>query len=154
MRSTPRLQTKQISKGSAKKRGTLSRMAKSTKRYGKQTLREILLSKTFHSAFKVMIGVLMVSSVSYGAYALIGSTVQNDVVVSQSEIIARISKHTELPDEAPKAIVRVQDADTIQKQAELFGNAKEGDYIVIYDKLAVVYDLRNDRIVALRSTPK
>ncbi len=132
--------------------GMLSHVARTAKRYGKQTLRDILLSKTFHSAFKVLIGLLVSGSAFYGAYAFIGNSIANDIVVSQSEIIARISKHTELPAGEPEAIVRVQDPETLQKQAALYENVKEGDYIVIYPTIAVVYDLRNDRIVALKST--
>jgi hypothetical protein len=131
--------------------GTISRIAKKTKRYGKQTLRDLLLSKTFHSGFKVLIGILISSSALYGAYALIGTSVSNDIVVSQSEIIARIGKHVELPKQAPDAVVRVQDAESLKKQVGLFENVKVGDYIVIYPTLAVVYDLYNDRIVALKT---
>lgn len=137
-----------------KKSGSLSRVARATKRYGKQTLREILLSKTFHSAFKVSFGLLVLGSAMYGAYAFIGNAVANDVVVSKSEIVARVGKHIELPKEEPEAVVRVQDAETLQKQAALYENVKEGDYILVYSSLAVVYDLRNDHIVALKSTRK
>jgi hypothetical protein len=156
MRSTGTLRTqpKRSAVKTSAKRGPISRIARSTKRYGKQTLRELLLSKTFHASFKVIVGLLIASSAFYGAYAFIGNSVQNDVVISQSEIIARIAKHTEIPDEAPEAIVRVQDAETLQKQAALFGNVKEGDYIVIFHSMAVVYDLRNDRIVALKSSAR
>jgi hypothetical protein len=45
----------------------------------------------------------------------IGTTVQNDVVYLAIRNHSRISKHTEIPDEAPEAIVRVQDAETLQK---------------------------------------
>lgn len=129
------------------KRGTLSQV----KRYGKRTLRDILLSKTFHAGFKVFIGFMVAGSALYGAYAFIGNTVANDVVVSKSEIIARVAKHVQLPAEDPEAVVRVQDAETLQKQAALYENVKEGDYILVYPSMAVVYDLRNDRIVALKS---
>ncbi|MEZ0208798.1 MAG: hypothetical protein ACAH17_01320 [Candidatus Paceibacterota bacterium] len=155
MKSSVKSNTRSTSKTSLVRRksaGPLSQFARSTKRYGKQTLRDILLSKTFHSGFKVLIGLLVSGSALYGAYAFIGTTIANDVVVSQSEIIARISKHTELPEGDPEAIVRVQDPETLQKQAALYENVKEGDYIVIYPTVAVVYDLRNDHIVALKST--
>lgn len=135
-----------------KSTGILSHVVRSTKRYGKRTLRDILLSKTFHASFKVMLGLLISGTALYGAYAFIGNSVDNNVIVSQSEIISRISKHTELPAGDPEAIVRVQDPETLQKQAALYENVKEGDYIVVYPTLAVVYDLRNDRIVALKST--
>ncbi len=134
-----------------KQNGSFSRAARATKRYGKQTLRELLLSKTFHSSFKLFFGLLVAGSALYGSYAFIGNAVENDVVVSKSEIVARVGKHVKLPNEEPEAVVRVQDADTLKSQAILFENVKEGDYILMYPSLAVVYDLRNDQIVALKS---
>lgn len=137
---------------SRRKQTPLSKIVRSTKRYGKQTLRDLLLSKTFGGAFKVLIALLISGSALYGAYAFIGNTIANDVVVSKSEILARISKHTQLPEGEPEAVVRVQDPATLQKQNTLYENVKEGDYIVIYPTLAVVYDLRNDHIIALKTT--
>jgi hypothetical protein len=137
-----------------KRASSLSKIARTTKRYGKQTLRDLLLSKTFHSAFKVFFGLLVAGTAMYGAYAFIGNAVENDVVVSRSEIVARVAKHIELPEGEPEAVVRVQDAETLQTQADLYENVKEGDYILVYPSLAVVYDLRNDHIVALKSTRK
>lgn len=130
--------------------GALSRV----KRYGKQTLRDILLSHTFHRGFKVILGLLITASAFYGAYALIGDSIASDVVVSESEILARVGKHTQLPEGKPEAIVRVEDGEDLKTQAAFYRetNVKEGDYIIIYSTLAIVYDLRNDYIVALRST--
>ncbi len=149
---TPLKKASSLKVRSPKKGGALSRIARSTKRYGKQTLRDLLLSKTFHNSFKVLIGILISGSALYGAYAFIGNTVSNEVVVSKSEILARVGKHTQLPEGEPEAVVRVQDPETLQKQNNLYENVKEGDYIIIYPTLAVVYDLRNDRIVALKNT--
>lgn len=135
-------------------RGALSKMARSTKKYGKRTLRDILLSKTFNSGFKVLVGMMIAGSALYGAYAFIGTSIAGDVVVSQSEILSRVGKHTQLPTGEPDAVVRVQDPDTLKKQNSLFENVKEGDYIIMYSSLAVVYDLRNDTIVALKRTDR
>lgn len=142
------------SKVSHTKRGGVQKLTRAAKRYGKQTLRDLLLSKTFHAGFKVLVGLAIGSSALYGAYALIGKSVANEVVVSESEILARIGKHATLPPGKPEAIVRVQDPETLKDQADLYENVKEGDYIVIYPSLAVVYDLRNDRIIALKSTER
>lgn len=135
---------------SQRKRGSLSKISRSAKRYGKQTLRDILLSKTFHSSFKILIGLMVTGSALYGAYAFIGTTFADDIVVSKSEILSRVSRHINLPLGEPEAVVRVQDSSTLKKQNTLFENAKEGDYIVMYQDLAVVYDLRNDAIIALK----
>lgn len=142
------------SKGSSIKRSGVRKFTRAAKRYGKQTLRDLLLSKTFHAGFKVMIGLAIGGSALYGAYAFIGKSVANEVVVSESEILSRIGKHATLPSGKPEAIVRVQDPEALRNQAALYENVKEGDYIVIYPSLAVVYDLRNDRIIALKSTER
>jgi hypothetical protein len=140
------------SRTASTKRGTVSKIARSTKRYGKQTLRDLLLSKTFHTSFKILLGLMISGSALYGAYAFIGNTLANDVVVSKSEILVRIAKHVELPKSEPEAVVRVQDAINLKKQNDFYSNIKEGDYIVMYQDLAIIYDLRNDAVVALKKT--
>jgi hypothetical protein len=140
-----------VKRSSSRPKRGISSIAKSAKRYSKQTLRDLLLSKTFNKGFKVIIAVLVFGSALYGAYAFIGDSLAHEVVVSESEILERVGKHTELPEGKPEAIVRVQDPETLKAQNALYENVKEGDYIVMFPTLAVVYDLRNDHIVALKS---
>lgn len=136
------------------KRSGFSKITHSTKRFGKQTLRDILLSKTFHKSFKVLIGFMITGTALYGAYAFIDNSISGGVVISQSEILFRVSKHTHLPSSEPNAVVRVQDAETLKKENSFYENIKEGDYIIIYPELAVIYDLRDDSIVGLKRTER
>ena len=136
------------------KKKTSPTLARSAKRYAKQTVRDILLSKLFHTAFKLTMGIVVFGSALYGAYALLGDTISNDVVVSKSEIVARVAKLTGIPQTEPDAVVRVQDADTLKKQNVFYADVKEGDYIVMYPTLAVIYDLRNNSIVAMKRSEK
>jgi hypothetical protein len=122
------------------------------KRFGKQTLRDILLSKTFHTSFKIFIAGMVTVSALYGSYSFIGTTFANDVVVSKSEILAKVAKHVELPVGEPDDLVRIQDAEALKKQQEFFKDIEEGDYIIMYPELAIIYDLRNDSIVAMKKT--
>lgn len=138
-------------KGPSQKRADMGKITRVARRYGKQTLRDFLLSKTFHAGFKVLVSLAIGGSALYGTYAFIGKSVVNEVVVSESEILSRIGKHAVLPQGKPEAVVRVQDPETLKNQAGFYENVKEGDYIVIYPSLAVIYDLRNDRIIALKS---
>lgn len=139
---------------SVSRQGSISRITRITKSYGKRTLRDLLLSKTFHSTFKIIVGLMVFGSALYGVYAFIGNTFANNIVVSKSEILVRVAKHTELPASDPDAVVRVQDAEILKKQNDFYTNVKEGDYIVMYANLAIIYDLRNDSIVALKRTDK
>ncbi len=126
----------------------------SVKRRSKQALRDMLLSKLFHTGFKIVMGVLLFSGVSYGLYSYYNPTLKNDVVVSKSEIVDRVSKLTTIPEGEPDAVVRVQDPETLKKQNIFYTNVKEGDYIVMFPKMAVIYDLRNNSIVAEKRTDK
>ena len=126
----------------------------SVKRRSKQALRDMLLSKLFHTGFKIVVGVLLFSGVSYGLYSYYNPALKNDVVVSKSEIVDRVSKLTTIPEGEPDAVVRVQDPETLKKQNIFYTNVKEGDYIVMYPKIAVIYDLRNNSIVAEKRTDK
>lgn len=126
----------------------------SVKRRSKQALRDMLLSKLFHTGFKIVVGVLLFSGVSYGLYSYYNPALKNDVVVSKSEIVDRVSKLTTIPEGEPDAVVRVQDPETLKKQNIFYTNVKEGDYIVMYPKIAVIYDLRNNSIVAEKRTDR
>jgi hypothetical protein len=163
MKNTGRTATKKPYPSVARRFGTttapktqrhskVSSVGRSVKKYGKQTLRDLLLSKTFYAVTKIVIGIFISSTALYAAYAFIGNSIEHDVVISQSEILSRVGKHLELPAGEAESIVRVQDPENLKHQNDLFENVKEGDYIIIYPTLAVVYDLRNDHIVAMRST--
>lgn len=123
---------------------------KTIKRYTKYGVRATLLSPFFHSAVKVVVIGIVVSSALYGSYHYINKTFANEIVISQGEIIARVAKLTDLPKEPPVEIVRVQDGDDLRKQNVFYKDVKEGDYIIMYKNMAVIYDLRNNAIVAIK----
>ena len=87
---------------------------------------------------------------AYGAYRYINSSVGNDVVVSKSEIIARVAKLTQVPSEEPGAVVRVENPEILKKQNSFYENVKAGDYILMYPSVAIIYDLMNNTIVSIK----
>ena len=127
-----------------------SPVLKKVKRYSKEKLRSLLLSPTFHVAFKVFFGLLISSGLFYGSYLVIGRSFANEVVISKSEIISRVGKLTPLPKEEPYDIVRVQDPDYLKKQNLFYKDIEEGDYILMYPNLAVIYNLRSNRVVGVK----
>ena len=136
---------------SLSKKSGVSRVSKSVRNYGKRSLRAILLSHTFHSGFKIVAIAFLVIVPFYGAYAYIGKTVANEIVISKSQILDRVSKHMDLPLGDPLAVVRVQDADTLKKQNSFYDQIKSGDYIIMYKSKAIIYDLRNDNVLAVKN---
>ena len=128
----------------------ISPYAKKIKRFAKLGIKSLLLSPRFHSACKVVTTVAVIVIVLYGSYLYIGKLFANEVIVSQSEIISRVGKLVLLPNEDPYEIVRVQDQNDLRKQNPFYQDVEEGDYILMYKNLAVVYDLQNNVIVALK----
>lgn len=145
---------KRHTKNSLKKTVTVTKkgpsLGKKMMRHTKQGVKSMLLSPSFHTTFKVMVGILLSSGLMYSTYLFIGKTFANEVVVSQSEIIARVAKLTPLPQEDPYEIVRVQDGEDLKKQNPFYKDIKEGDYILMYKDMAVIYDLRADTIVSVK----
>jgi hypothetical protein len=127
---------------------------KKIKRYAKLGIKSLLLSPSFHTTFKVFFGILIGSSLLYTSYAYIGKTFANEVIVSQGEIISRVKKLTPLPEGVPSEIVRVQDEEDLKKQNPFYKDVKEGDYILMYKDMAVIYDLRANAIVAVKHSEK
>jgi hypothetical protein len=101
------------------------------------------------SLFTFVLVVAVITIVSYGGYN-VWDEVNAGVSVSQKEIVLKVSKHIDLPNEEPQEVVRVQDAQSLQAQNDFYKDVKEGDYILMYKNMAVIYDLRNDVVVAFR----
>ena len=143
-----------FSKNMALNKASPSSFGKKVKRYAKQGVKSMLLSRKFHTTFKVLVGVVVCSSLLYASYRFIGKTFANEVVVSQSEIISRVAKLTPLPSGEPYEIVRVQDGEDLKKQNPFYQDIKEGDYILMYKEMAVIYDLRNNTIVNMKKSDR
>ncbi len=96
-----------------------------------------------------LVVVVIFGSASYGVYALIDK-INSEVVVSEQEIISRVKKHLEIPSDNPQSVVRVEDASTLKSQNEFFKDVKEGDYVILYENMAIIYDLKKDQVEAFR----
>ncbi|MBP6888502.1 MAG: hypothetical protein KBC21_02245 [Candidatus Pacebacteria bacterium] len=157
---TKKSRTSTLQRTSTAKKEAPKRIAKKSsstilrrvKKQSKTLFRAALLSSSFQRSIKVIVGVVFVSSSLYGIYHLVGKTFANEVVISKSEIVSRVAKLTPLPVNEPYDVVRVEDGGSLQKQNEFYKEVKEGDYILMYKDVAVIYDLRNNTIVAMRRT--
>lgn len=131
----------------------LGKITSRLKKFSKRATRSILLSSPFQYSVKALgVGVIVASSL-YGVYHFAGKTFANEVIISKSEIVSRVSKLAPVPEEPPYDVVRVEDGVNLQKQNPFYKDVKEGDYILIYKDMAIVYDLRSNAIVAMRTSP-
>lgn len=71
-----------------------------------------------------------------------------DVPVTANQILEALSRHMILPDTVPQ-IAQVQDAAKIKNSQELFKDVENGDSVIVYETMIIVYRPSKDIIVAV-----
>lgn len=96
------------------------------------------------SAFKLL-RLIFVSSASVFIlfivlYGVIKSSKSNAESITQDTVISQLSKTINLPSDGVVSIMRVSDAKTLSSQDTLYKNIQNGDYIIVYKSMVLVYD--------------
>jgi hypothetical protein len=105
--------------------------------------RRISFSRSFKIMFLSLVSGLMVVIVIFG---YINSARTKAESITQDNVISQLSKQIVLPNEIPTTFLRVSDAKTLALQDEFYKNVQNGDYIIVYSSMALVYDFSNNRI--------
>lgn len=105
--------------------------------------RRISLSRSFKVMFLSIVSGLVVVIVIFG---YINSAKTKAESVTQENVISQLSKQISLPSEAPVTFLRVSDAKNLSLQDEFYKNVQNGDYIIVYRSMALVYDFSNNKI--------
>lgn len=105
--------------------------------------RRISFSRSFKIMFLSLVSGLMVIIVIFG---YINSARTKAESITQDNVISQLSKQIVLPNEIPITFLRVSDAKTLATQDEFYKNVQNGDYIIVYSSMALVYDFSNNRI--------
>lgn len=105
--------------------------------------RRISFSRSFKIMFLSLVSGLMVVIVIFG---YINSARTKAESITQDNVISQLSKQIVLPNEIPVTFLRVSDAKTLALQDEFYKNVQNGDYIIVYNSMALVYDFSNNRI--------
>ncbi len=105
--------------------------------------RRISFSKSFKLFFLSFISLMVVVIVIYG---FVNSSRTKAESVTQDSVISQLSKRINLPNEIPHTFLRVSDAKTLASQQEFYRSVKNGDYIIVFSSIALVYDFTEDKI--------
>ena len=85
-------------------------------------------------------------------YSVIKSNKSNAESITQDTVISQLSKTISLPDNGLISIMRVSDAKTLSIQDSLYKNIKNGDYIIVYKSMVLVYDFDSRFIKDIKTT--
>lgn len=59
--------------------------------------------------------------------------------INQEMVLERLGTQFVLPEIEPTKVMRVSDAKELSIQDEFYRNIKNGDYIIVYDNLMLIY---------------
>ena len=99
--------------------------------------RRISLFKLFRLIFIVSSSIFIIFILLYG---IIKSNKSKAESITQDTIISQLSKTINLPENNLISIMRVSDAKNLSNQNTLYKNVKNGDYIIAYKSMVLVYD--------------
>jgi hypothetical protein len=110
------------------------------------------------SAFKLL-RLIFVSSASVFIlfivlYGVIKSNKSNAESITQDTVISQLSKNINLPEGGPISVMRVSDAKSLSNQEDLYKNIKNGDYIIIFKSMVLVYDFDSRFIKDIKTINK
>lgn len=73
-------------------------------------------------------------------YGIVNSSRTKAESITQDTILSQLSRAINLPDEGLISVLRVSDAKNLANQNNLYKNVKNGDYIIAYKSMILVYD--------------
>lgn len=99
----------------------------------------------FTLLFLATLGGLIYSQ--YELYKLKDPTYQQKVAESEMQkIVSKVSKLILLPEENPQIVI-VQDVDKLRPLQPFFKDAENGDYVLVYQNLALIYSPTKNKLI-------
>lgn len=102
------------------------------------------------SLFAVFLLVVVLGS----GYSYVRSTVLETSSFSDEYILEKVGKHMTVPSEYPQSLVRVEDSETLKRELPFDAKVKNGDYIIVYPRLYIIYDAQHDTIVFTKESQR
>lgn len=109
----------------------------------KKNQRRISVFKLTKVLFLSISFLAVVVIVVYGVF-LTNKT--NAESITQDTVLTQLSKQIILPDQELLSVKRVFDAKTLASQEDFYKNLKNGDYIIVYKHMVLLYDF-DDSII-------
>jgi hypothetical protein len=101
--------------------------------------------KSFFILFSIIvIGFGIFSSVIYAQNIIKSRGLDK---VTDSYILGKLGKLTEIPNEDPVYIAKVKDDVEMKKDMQMYADTKKGDYIIVFKQKAFIYDLNNNTLL-------
>ena len=96
------------------------------------------------SFFKILklgfISIAFLSILSITFYVIMLNNRTNAESLNQGSVLKQLSENLVLPKEEVEDFQRISNAKELANQEDFFKDAKNGDYIIVYHSMALIYD--------------
>ena len=114
----------------------------------KKNQRRISFSKLFKLVF---VCIAFISILFVSVYAIFLNNRTSAESINQATVLEHLSKNLVLPQEEVNSVMRVSNAKELSSQEEFYKDVKNGDYIIIFDKLVLIYDFDKSLIKNIKT---
>ncbi len=114
----------------------------------KKNQRRISFSKLFRWTFISVFFISIVFAVIYGVFLNNKTSAES---INQNTVLNQLSKNLILPKDEIINIMRVSNAKDLEKQDIFYKNVKNGDYVIIYKSMVILYDFDKSLIKNIKT---
>jgi len=112
----------------------------------KKNHQRISYAKFFRLLFLSTTGLIILISIFSGIITLYSNQSRAETV-SRDLIIFTLAKNIVLPESVTlETIIRVANSDQLRNQNDFYKNVNDGDYIIVYKDLSIIYDYYHNQI--------
>lgn len=106
---------------------------------------------------KMLSLLMLVGFLSFGcltSYKYVQAKMQETSSFSDKFILQKVRNLTPLPDGNPESLVRVENPEKLRGENPFYSDIKEGDYIIAYPKMFIIYDALHNEIKKIKESSK
>jgi len=114
----------------------------------KKNKRRISFAKLFKLVFA---SVAFLSLTFIVIYVVFLNNKTNAESVNQGTVLTQLSKNFVLPEEEVVSMMRVSNAKELSSQDTFYKNVKNGDYIIVYKSMVIIYNFDKNLVENVRT---
>ncbi len=114
----------------------------------KKNKRRISFAKLFKLGFLFASFIMITLSILYVISTNNKSAAES---INQELVLSELRKSIILPENIPNNMFRVSDSKVLSTQNDFYTNVKNGDYIIVYEEIQLIYDFENKLIKKIKT---
>ena len=111
--------------------------------------------KRKNSLYKLLklgfLSVILLAVTGIVVYSIVFGIKTNAESITQNTVLLQLEEHLVLPENEPVSLRRVSNAKELATQDSFYKDIKNGDYIIIFENLSLIYDFDKSLIKNIKT---